>query len=62
MGVVIIRPRSIVRRGMKRTIEDLGALVTDSDVFTICDMHVDDWTAEQEAYVQAEIDRHKTED
>lgn len=62
MGVIIIRPRSVVRRGMKRTIEDLGTSVTDPDVFAICDTHVDDWTAEQEAYVQAEIDRHKTDD
>lgn len=54
-----MRPRSIVRRGMKRTIEDLGTDVVNPDVHDICAMHIDSWSADEEAIVQTEIDRHK---
>lgn len=60
-GHVIIKPRSIIRRGMKRIIEDLSEYVTDPDVHDICNKHVDDWTDMEELTVQVQIDALKSE-
>jgi len=61
MGVIIINPRSVVRRGMKRTIEDLGNHVSNPQVHDICEKHVDDWSSEEESVVQAQIDSFKAQ-
>lgn len=61
MGHIIIIRRVIVRRGMKRTIEDLGDAVTNPVVHDICNKPLDQWSPSDVLIVQTELDRHKAE-
>lgn len=62
MGHVIVKPRAIIRRGMKRTIEDLGSHVSDPLVHNICEQRVNDWSDNDYAKVKAEIERLESSD
>lgn len=60
MGVIIIGPRRVVRRGMKRIIEDLETYVSNPQVHAIMEKSINEWTETEESIVQSEIDRLKT--